>query len=150
MGKMRDLFTLEQRVAEISEGFFQASEAEQEARRAEYCNELQPLLLKAYGEDALGIKVDPWMAESYSELYKDRYGSRPRGHSYRYMAAWMENVPPLEDFEEEYVEGDRFDPDISTWGSEEDTLERVADYEAVYGVSAMGQAMKFMDIGAEY
>ena len=62
----------------------------------------------------------------------------------------MDNIPPLDD--------DRFDPDISEWGSEEDDgrfdpdisewgseaddaiIEQVRDYEIVHGVSAMGQA----------
>lgn len=150
MGKMNELSQIVARVNEVTEGFFRCSEAEQEARRTEYRTILQPALLAAYGEDAPGHTVDPWMADTYSDLYKDRNGSRPRGHSYKYMAAWMANIPPLEDGDdifaddEDEAEGDRFDPDISKWGSDEDEVAAAArDFEEVYGVSAMGQALKF-------
>jgi hypothetical protein len=148
MGKMNALFTLEQRVAELTTGFFQCSEQEQVARAQEYTTELQPALLAAYGEDGPAHKVDPWMFDTYSDLYKDRNGVRPRGDNYRTMATWMANIsplPPLDD--EEEVDGDRFDPDISGWEAEDDDLAiRVRDFEDVYGVSALGQAMQFMDM----
>lgn len=149
MGKMNELSQVIARVNELHEGYFQCSDAEQEARTAEYQTVLQPALLAAYGEDASCYMVDPWMAECFSDLYKDRNGIRPRDFSYKYMAEWMANIPPLEDSDElfaddEEVDGDRFDPDISKWGEDEDDFEaRVRDYEDVYGVSGMGQALKF-------
>ena len=150
MGKMNELSLVVDRVNEITRGFFGKSEQEQEVLRTEYRNVLQPALLAAYGEDAYCHMVDPWMAETFSDLYKDRNGIRPRGFSYKYMAEWMANIPPLEDGDEIYaddedeVDGDRFDPDISQWGKDEDEIAAAArDFEEVYGVSAMGQALKF-------
>jgi hypothetical protein len=155
MSKMAEVFTAEQRVAELTKDFFRDSEEGQELRREEY-KQIVPILLAYYGEEGLGFKVDPWMAETYNELYKDRYNVRPREYSYRTMMAFMNNIPPLEDFLDDEddafeEEGDRFDPDISGWGSEADDVADVAmrarDFEEVYGVSAMGQAMRFMDMG---
>ncbi len=147
MGKMNELSQVVARINELYEGYFQCSDAEQEARTAEYKNVLQPALLAAYGENAYCHMVDPWQAETYSELYKDRNGFRPREHSYKTMAAWMANIPPLEDSDELFADeenGDRFDPDISKWDEADDDFEaRVRDYEDVYGVPAMGQALKF-------
>jgi len=170
MGKMNELSQVVARVNEVTEGFFRCSEAEQEARRTEYRTVLQPALLAAYGEDAPGHMVDPWMADTYSDLYKDRYGCRPREYSYRTMKSFMDNIPPLEDFldeedemdgieraqleaafpsltggeQDDEDEGDRFDPDITKWVSDEDEVAAAArDFEEVYGVSAMGQALKF-------
>jgi hypothetical protein len=147
MGKMNELSIVVDRISELTEGFFRCSDAEQTARTAEYKTVLQPALLAAYGAEAPGHLVDPWMADSYSDLYKDRYNVRPREYSYATMKAFMDNVPPLEDFlddEEDEVDGDRFDPDISKWAAEEDDLDaRIREYEDVYGVSAMGQALKF-------
>lgn len=152
MGKMNALSMINDQIVELTEGFFQCSEAEQERRRVLYREQLQPELLEMYGPESPAHLVDPWMADTYSDLYKDRYNMRPRGHSYATMKRFMDNIPPLEDFidDEDDVEGDRFDPDISQWGADESTedqLMRVRDFEEVYGVSAMGQAMKFMDMG---
>jgi hypothetical protein len=140
MGRMSELFTVEQRVSEITERFWDADEAEQAVLRAEYREVLQPALLAAYGPNESCFIVDPWTAETFSDLYKDRNGFRPRSFNYRAMMDWMANIPPLED-------EDRFDPDITKWDDadedEEDVMERAADFEQVYGVSAMGQALRF-------
>lgn len=150
MGKMNALSMINDQIVELTEGFYQCSEAEQERRRALY-HEIQPELLALLGEDAPAHSVDPWMADVYTDLYKDRYNIRPRGHTYATMKSFMDNIPPLEDFnDEDEGEGDRFDPDISQWADDEtteDQLMRVRDFEEVYGVSAMGQAMRFMDMG---
>lgn len=149
MGQMNALSLVEQRINELHAGYFQCSDAEQEARTSEYKEVLQPALLAAYGEDAPAHTVDPWMADCYSDLYKDRNGFRPRGHSYKAMASWMANIPPLEDGDELFddgEDGDRFDPDITKWvlDDEHDEVARAArEFEELYGVSAMGQALKF-------
>lgn len=151
MGKMNALSLVEARVAVVTERFWDADEAEQAVLRAEYRTELQPALLAAYGETGPVEQVDPWMAETYSELYKDRCGFRPSGHSYRYVADWMANIPPLESDEE--VDGDRFDPDITKWvlDDEHDAVAEAArEFEDVYGVSGMGQALRFHGILKDY
>ena len=149
---MSELALAQSRMKELTENFFRCSEAEQETRREEY-RQIVPVLLALLGEDAPGHSVDPWTADAYSDLYKDRYNHRPREYSYRTMMAFMNDIPPLEDFMDDEDE-DRFDPDISAWDEDEhetehdnNLLERVRDYEEVYGVSVIGQAMRFMDMG---
>ena len=148
MSKMSALEILEQRVTEVTDKFWDVSEAEQEILRKEYRTVLQPALLAAYGEDASGFRVDPWTGEVFSDLYKDRNGFRPSNVSYRTMMEWMANIPPLEE-DEDVAQGDRFDPDISQWedaARADDAETRARDFEEVYGVSAMGQAMHFLDM----
>lgn len=148
MGRMAELFTVEQRVSEITERFWDADEAEQAILRKEYREVLQPALLAAYGPYESCFMVDPWMAETFSDLYKDRNGIRPRSFNYRAMVEWMSNIPPLE---EDEPEGDRFDPDITKWVDDEDEFAaQVRDFEEVYGVSAMGQALRFNGMLKDY
>lgn len=160
MGKMNELSMLNARVEELFTGYFLCEPDEQGRRTDEYREVLQPSLLAIYGVDADAPVVDPWMFDVYSDLYKDRYNIRPRGHSYRTMMTFMDNIPPLEDFEEEELEdeGDRFDPDISKWAGEDDEEikpmdlvikpdadfeARLKDFEDVYGVPAFSQAINF-------
>ena len=128
---------LEARAVEMFVGYFQKSEADQEAMTAEYKDVIQPALLAHYGADACATVVDPWMAETYSDLYKDRYGFRPRGHSYATMKAFMDNIPPLEDFiEDEAEQKARFEAMIDSYYSfDARTEEELRDFEDVYGVS---------------
>lgn len=130
---------LEARAAEMFSGYFQKPEAEQDAMTAEYKNVIQPALLAHYGADALGNVVDPWMAETYSDLYKDRYGFRPRGHSYAVMKAFMDNIPPLVDDNEDEAEAEeqaRLEAMTDSYYSlDARTEEELRDFEDVYGVS---------------
>lgn len=87
--------------------------------------------------------IDPWMADTYSDLYKDRYGTRPRGHSYATMKAWMDNIPPLEPQDDEL---DIADWEINPSDVDDSTMIKLLDFQEVYGISAMSQAMKFMDM----
>ncbi len=131
----QEIAALEARASELYDGYFLKSEAEQTAMTEEYKNVIQPALLAHYGADALATLVDPWMAETYSDLYKDRAGFRPRGHSYATMKDFMDNIPPLEEDEPEDRDA-RLEAMIDTYYSFDDTTEaELRDFEDVYGVS---------------
>ncbi|MGE8141735.1 hypothetical protein ACQKOE_07155 [Novosphingobium sp. NPDC080210] len=61
----------------LGDGIFEASLVEKFARRGAY-HHIRKALEGLYPE-ASGSLTDPWIAETYSELYKDDYGVRPRG-----------------------------------------------------------------------
>ena len=132
---MTDIAALEARASDMYIGYFRKSEAEQTAMTEEYKTVIQPALLAHYGADALATQVDPWMAETYSDLYKDRAGFRPRGHSYATMKSFMDNIPPLEEDEPEDRDA-RLEALIDTYYSFDDATEAdLRDFEDVYGVS---------------
>jgi hypothetical protein len=120
MSKMSEVFIAQERMAELVESFYHCSEEEQLAMSKEMNEDLIPVLLAYHGPSAPAHTIDPLMADCYGDLYKDRYYVRPRGHSYATMKAFMDNVPPLEDeddedrvapYEQEAPEDeDRFDP----------------------------------------
>lgn len=133
---------IEARSVELFRAYFQLSDAQQEAATVEYTTVLQPALLAHYGPDALATVVDPWAADTYSDLYKDRNGFRPRGHSYATMKAFMDNIPPLEDDADEPHDGEEDDRQaelaqmIDAYYSFDDQTEAdLRDFEEVYGVS---------------
>lgn len=136
---------VEARAVELFRGYFQLSEAQQDAATVEYKTVLQPALLAHYGPDALATVVDPWSADVYSDLYKDRNGFRPRGHSYTTMKAFMDNVPPLEDDadevhfphdgEEEDRQAELAQMTDAYYSFDDQTEADLRDFEDVYGVS---------------
>lgn len=133
---MTDIAALEARASDMYIGYFRKSEAEQTAMTEEYKTVIQPALLAHYGADALATLVDPWMAETYSDLYKDRAGFRPRGHSYATMKSFMDNIPPLEDEDEPEDRDARLEALIDTYYSFDNQTEAdLRDFEDVYGVS---------------
>lgn len=72
----------------LGDGIFEASLVEKFARRGAY-HHIRKALEGLYPE-ASGSLTDPWIAETYSELYKDDYGVRPRGHlTGKAMRAWV-------------------------------------------------------------
>jgi hypothetical protein len=140
MGKMNALSMIQDQIAELSDGFYMCSTEEQETRRVIY-DQVQKELLEMYGENAQANLVDPWMFDIYSDLYKDRYNVRPRGHTYATMKAFMDNIPPLEDEEDDEENDDRFDPDIEQWEADLWEDEAVRDFEEVHGVSISHEAV---------
>lgn len=72
----------------LGDGIFEASLVEKFARRGAY-HHIRKALEGLYPE-ASGSLTDPWIAETYSELYKDDYGVRPRGHlTGKAMRLWV-------------------------------------------------------------
>ena len=146
---MTDIAALEARAADMYTNYFRKSEAEQTAMTEEYKTVIQPALLAHYGADALATQVDPWTAEVYSDLYKDRAGFRPRGHSYATMKSFMDSIPPLEEDEPEDRDA-RLEALIDTYYSFDDATEAdLRDFEDVYGVSGrLFAASALRNIGA--
>lgn len=62
----------------LGENIWDCTEREQNARRAAYRATVATLEERNPNAD-VGA-TDPWTAESYSEVYKDDHGFRPRGH----------------------------------------------------------------------
>lgn len=126
----------EARAVEMFNGYFSKSEDEQNAMTAEYQTVIQPALLAHYGAAELASIVDPWMFDAYTDLYKDRNGFRPRGHSYAAMKSYMDNLPPLEDDCDDVSEDDDLGTKIDAYYSfDSRTEEELRDYQDVYGVS---------------
>ena len=136
---------VEARSVELFRAYFQLSEEQQTAATDEYKTVLQPALLAHYGPDALATVVDPWSADVYSDLYKDRNGFRPRGHSYATMKEFMDNVPPLEDDadevhfphdgEEEDRQAELAQMTDAYYSFDDQTEVELREFEDVYGVS---------------
>lgn len=130
---------VEARSLELYQGYFQLSDAQQVAATTEYQTVLQPALLAHYGPDALASVVDPWMASAYSDMYKDRNGFRPRGHSYATMKSFMDNVPPLEEDNDEGPDAElaALTDQMSDayYSFDNHTEAELRDFEDVYGVS---------------
>lgn len=72
----------------LGDGIWDADTLEKFARRGAYHH--MSRALEEMFPDAPGGRTDPWSAETYSDLYKDDYGCRPRGHvTGREMRAWL-------------------------------------------------------------
>ncbi len=114
MGKMSALALIEQRLSEVTTGFYSCDQAEQKARSYEYHYHIRAALRAAYGADAPMVRIDPWRA--------------------------MSEVPMTDIPAETEEEDDRFDPDISLWHDDEDEdylEEQARDFEEVHGITIM-------------
>jgi hypothetical protein len=72
----------------LGDGIWDVPLVEKFARRGAY-HHIRKALEVLYPQ-ASGSLTDPWIAEVYSELYKDDYGFRPRGHmNGKQMREWV-------------------------------------------------------------
>jgi hypothetical protein len=140
MSKMSEVAAAKDRMAEIDAvDFWSLSDEAQDTLRGEYL-QVRNVLLAFYGRDADCALIDPWACESFSDLYKDETGIRPRGvFSYATVHALIAKtqVDPAEAEQREAgVEGDRFDPDLESLPDDDDTVDYAAiDFQDKYGSS---------------
>jgi hypothetical protein len=136
-----DIFTIWNRINFLSDAIWHMDEPAAIEAREEYKQYVQKNI-QLFSVDAPAGMIDPWMADTYSDLYKDRYGFRPRGHSYLSMKQWMDNIPPLYHDDDDDLWVEEYNPS----DRDESEIIRALDFKDVYGISVMDQAMKFMDV----
>ena len=84
----------------LGEDVFQFMDADNHEDRMEYFgrvgayHRLQKAVEETYPEE-LGHLTDPWTAETFSEIYKDRNGFRPSNYTAKEMREWLNGPEAL-------------------------------------------------------